>query len=212
MCAILVAAGVVACTGDASGPGPSTKPNRAAPPETGVVVPDVVGENYLEALVAMDPPFRLLETRYRVSPRVANGTILDQLPPAGTPVDPHEAEILVIVSVSPAAQLRGTDWVLGIVDGRTWPVGNAPDVTLRFGLHRIGGFSGCNEYSAGYEMNGRRLVLGRVVTTLIACTGERTWVEGRVLEILQGSPIATVDRNELRLTSLPEGVATFERS
>jgi len=210
LCALFVAVGLVACTGDIPRPGPPTTPDRAASPDPRVV-PDVVGENYLEALVAVDPPFRLLEMRYRVSPHVANGTILEQRPPAGSPVDPHDTEILVTVSISPAEQLRGTDWVLGIVDGRTWPVGNAPDVTLSFGLRRISGFSGCNEYSSGYEMDGRRLLLGRVVTTLIACTGERTWVEGRVLEILQGSPIATVDRDELRLTSLPEGVATFDR-
>jgi heat shock protein HslJ len=156
-----------ACTSTRSDPssGPS-RSGEASSSEPGLVAPDVVGENFLEALVAVEPPFRLLELRYRVAPGVANGTILEQRPPPGTRLDPNNTEILVIVSISPAEQLRGTDWVLTVVDGRTWPVGNAPDVTLHFGLHRLRGFSGCNDYSADYEMDGRRLIVGRVATTL----------------------------------------------
>jgi heat shock protein HslJ len=176
------------------------------------VVPDVTGENFLEALGAVSPPFRLLDVRYRVAPEVPNGTILEQRPPAGTSLEEADTDIRVVVSVSPGEQLRGTEWVLGLIGGRTWPIGDAPDVTLSFGLHRFEGFSGCNEYSAGYRMDGWRLVLGRVTTTLIACTGERAWVEDRFFEILNGSPVATARQKELRLTSRREGVAVFDQA
>jgi beta-lactam-binding protein with PASTA domain len=64
------------------------------------VVPDVVGWNFLEALVAVDPPFHLLDVRYRSSSDVPNGTILAQRPPAGTSVSPSEPEITIRVVVS----------------------------------------------------------------------------------------------------------------
>lgn len=179
---------------------------------TETVVPDVTGENFLEALGAVPRPFRLLDVRYRVAPEVPNGTILEQRPPAGTSLEETDTDIRVVVSISPGEQLRGTEWVLGMIDGRTWPVGNVPDVTLSFGLRRFEGFSGCNEYSAGYRMDGWRLVLGRVTTTLIACRGERGWVEDRFFEILNGSPAATARQKELRLTSRREGVAVFDQT
>jgi heat shock protein HslJ len=176
------------------------------------LVPDVTGENFLEALSAVSPPFRLLDVRYRVAPEVPNGTILEQRPPPGSPIEDTGTDVRVVVSISPGERLRGTEWVLGMIGGRTWPVGNHPDVTLSFGLHRLEGFSGCNEYSAGYRMDGRRLVLGRVTTTLIACTGERAWVEDRFVEIVNGSPVATARQKELRLTSRRDGVAVFDQA
>jgi beta-lactam-binding protein with PASTA domain len=70
----------------------------------GRVVPDVVGQNFLEALVAVSPHFQLRgEGTPRVSSDVPNGTILSQRPAPGTPVDPNESEIpiWVVMSISP---------------------------------------------------------------------------------------------------------------
>ena len=95
---------VVACTGEPEPPRQvpaSSFPTSPSAP--GRVVPNVLGQNFLEALVAVDPPFRLLDVRYRPSSDVRNGTILSQRPAAGTPVDPTESEIRirVVVSISP---------------------------------------------------------------------------------------------------------------
>jgi beta-lactam-binding protein with PASTA domain len=60
----------------------------------------VVGENFLEALVAVDPPFRLFDVSYRVSSDVPNGTILRQRPPAGTTFHSTDLEIRIRVVVS----------------------------------------------------------------------------------------------------------------
>jgi PASTA domain len=94
---------LVACTGDPP-PSVSTSSPARSPSASAIVVPDVVGENFLEALVAVDPPFRLLDVRYRVSSDVPNGTILRQRPSAGTPLGSPEPEIeiRVVVSMSPA--------------------------------------------------------------------------------------------------------------
>jgi hypothetical protein len=90
---------VVACTGEPPRQAPT--PSFAPPsPTTAIVVPDVVGENFLEALVAVDAPFRLLDVRYRDSSEVPNGTILRQRPRAGTPLDPTESEVRIRVVVS----------------------------------------------------------------------------------------------------------------
>jgi PASTA domain len=91
---------VVACTGEPPRPVP-TSSSAVSPSAPGIVVPDVVGENFLEALVAVHPPFRLLDVRTRVSSEVPNGTILSQRPAAGTPFDSTQSEIRVVVSISP---------------------------------------------------------------------------------------------------------------
>lgn len=99
--ATLVLVGV-ACTGQPPRQAP-TSSFAISPSTPSIVVPDVVGENFLEALVAADPPFRLLDVRYRVSSDVPNGTILRQRPAAGTPIDAIRPEIVirVVVSTSP---------------------------------------------------------------------------------------------------------------
>ena len=99
---VIVLLVVVACTGEPPGQ-VSTSISAPSPSESSVVVPDVLGWNFLEALVAVDPPFRLLDVRYRASSDVPNGTILRQRPAAGTPIDSTEPEfvIRVVVSTSP---------------------------------------------------------------------------------------------------------------
>lgn len=91
----------VACTGQPprQAPASSIAPSPSTP---GIVVPDVVGENFLEALVAADPPFRLLDVRYRRSSDVPNGTILNQRPAGGSPIDAIVPEIVIRVLVSTA--------------------------------------------------------------------------------------------------------------
>jgi hypothetical protein len=90
---------LVACTGEAPRQTPASR-SAISPTAQAIAVPDVVGENFLEALVYVDPPFRLLDVSYRVSSEVPNGTILRQRPRAGTPLDPAETEITIRVVVS----------------------------------------------------------------------------------------------------------------
>ena len=91
---------VVACTGEPGRHVPTSSSATTSPSASAIVVPDVVGRNFLEALVAVDPPFRLVDVRYQVSSEVPNGTILRQLPPAGTPFEPTESETQIRVVVA----------------------------------------------------------------------------------------------------------------
>jgi beta-lactam-binding protein with PASTA domain len=99
---VILLLGVVACTDEQPRQEPASR-SATSPSASSVVVPDVLGENFLEALVAADPPFRLLDVRYRASSDVPNGTILTQRPAAGSPIDSSEPEIVirVVVSTSP---------------------------------------------------------------------------------------------------------------
>jgi beta-lactam-binding protein with PASTA domain len=95
---------LVACTSDSPRDVLSSSPATSSPSPSAIVVPDVVGRNFLEASVALDPPFRLLDVRYQVSSEVPNGTILTQRPPGGTAFDPtgSEIQIRVVVARSPS--------------------------------------------------------------------------------------------------------------
>lgn len=90
---------LVACTGERPRQTPASS-SATSPTAASIAVPDMVGENFLEALVDVDPPFRLLDVRYRVSSDVPNGTILRQRPRAGTPLDTTQSEITIRVVVS----------------------------------------------------------------------------------------------------------------
>jgi beta-lactam-binding protein with PASTA domain len=82
---------------------PTSTSSATSPSAPGIVVPNVVGQNFLEALVAVYTPFRLIAVRSRVSSEVPNRTILKQRPAAGTPVASAASEIRirVVLSISP---------------------------------------------------------------------------------------------------------------
>ena len=44
--------------------------------------------------------------------------------------------------------LANTEWLLSIMDGS--PIASGTNVTIGYGLAQASGFSGCNQYSAGY--------------------------------------------------------------
>lgn len=90
---------LVACTGESSPP-VATSSVSTSLSALARVVPDVVGENFLEALVALKPQFRLLDIKHRISSDVPNGTILRQRPAAGSPFDSTKPEITIRVVVS----------------------------------------------------------------------------------------------------------------
>jgi heat shock protein HslJ len=106
--------------------------------------------------------------------------------------------------------LPGTSWELTYVDGRAWPVGDQREVTLSFSRERLGGFNGCNEYGARWRLAGKRLAVGRYLSTMMGCAGDAAWVEGRIFRILSASPVVSVTSGELRITARPEGVLVFE--
>jgi heat shock protein HslJ len=104
--------------------------------------------------------------------------------------------------------LAGTSWTLSRIDDRSVKGSQA---TLEFTERRLGGSTGCNSYGGVWEPVGDRIRVGRIASTLIACSGRAAWVDGRLLALLSGSPVVRVDPHVLRLSS-DDGELMFERA
>jgi heat shock protein HslJ len=74
---------------------------------------------------------------------------------------------------SPGAEatLEGTYWLLGeIVNGdESTPVASGTNASLVLTDGSAGGFGGCNQFVAPYELSGDSLSFGDIASTLIAC-------------------------------------------
>jgi beta-lactam-binding protein with PASTA domain len=90
---------MVACTAKPPPEEPTRTRAATSSSEQANVVRNVVRQNFLEALGTVEPPFRLLDVRYRFS-SAPNGMILKQRPPAGTVIDPTLLVIKIRVVVA----------------------------------------------------------------------------------------------------------------
>jgi heat shock protein HslJ len=95
--------------------------------------------------------------------------------------------------------LEGSTWVLtGIAKGdamiQTWI---DVEITAEFVDGTMAGSSGCNRYSAGYELDGQSLKIGMAMGTLMACDEERMGREGEFLGALEA-----VDSYEIKMETL----------
>lgn len=98
------------------------------------------------------------------------------------------------------ATLTDTTWTLdGMAQNgtvvSTWV---DSDITAEFKDGQMGGSSGCNSYSAPYEVEGTSLTLGQTVSTLMACEEEER--NQRESEFL--ATLANVARYEIRRNTL----------
>lgn len=97
------------------------------------------------------------------------------LPPASPPAPvaptpaPFAAPDAPAAPVTDPASLAGTRWVLIEAGGERVPP--RPPVTLNFEAGRFGGHGGCNGYGAEYRIEGRRIVIGLIGSTLVGCSG-----------------------------------------
>ena len=83
----------------------------------------------------------------------------------------HTPDSALTYSRAAALSLEGTEWHLsGIVEGEV-TVGSSIDngITLQFTNGQIAGNAGCNSYSASYTLEGEKLSLGEITSTLMAC-------------------------------------------
>lgn len=115
--------------------------------------------------------------------------------------------------MTPPGELINKYWKLTELEGQPVVVGSGREPHLRFqaaGSH-VAGSTGCNNLSGTFERHGDRLTLGRMVTTLMACTDSTlSRQEQRLLQAL-----ATVDRagmvgDRLTLYAHDRPVARFE--
>jgi heat shock protein HslJ len=80
----------------------------------------------------------------------------------------------------PGAPFDGTEWRLVTYDapaGVPTPVPDGILATAVFADGRVAGSTGCNRWSAPFEVDGSRLHLGPAAMTMMACEPDRTAVE-----------------------------------
>lgn len=103
--------------------------------------------------------------------------------------------VLVYSLVQPIA-LEGTLWILsGYNNGKNAVVSvlNGSEITAQFSEGNISGSAGCNNYNAGYEVDGDRITIGPAASTRMFC----------------GEPEGIMDQESDYLKAL-EMAATFE--
>ncbi len=87
----------------------------------------------------------------------------------------------------PGLPLEGTTWQLIEYVGAAGGVVSVPagvTVTATFANGTLSGNGGCNNYNASYTVDGNKLSIGQVTSTMMACTGAAGPVEPPYLAIL----------------------------
>ncbi len=98
--------------------------------------------------------------------------------------------------------LEGRVWQSnGIVegDGIGFQAGDER-ITAQFVDGQLTGFGGCNQYSAGYELDGQALTMGPIISTKMFCEGASDR-EAQYLGLLERVAGYEVDRESLRLVN-----------
>jgi len=114
-----------------------------------------------------------------------------------------------------APALLGTNWALMTLSGRQAALGNGQrriDFELLAEDKRVHGFSGCNTYNGGYELNEDALTLSRLASTRMACPDGMD-LEQKFLEVLGRVEGYRIDGHVLKLRDAAGAdVASFEPS
>lgn len=114
-------------------------------------------------------------------------------------------------SASGTAALQDRDWVLVALGERSNPQGaGSKSLTLRLDTktRRVAGFSGCNRYSAGYELAGSSIRFTAPISTRMACM-DGMEVEQSFLASLPLVTSYTIVDKTLTLKMADNPVATF---
>lgn len=105
------------------------------------------------------------------------------------------------LAAAPAAPGLGDGtWQLTGLPGQALPARPGQAVTLRFADGRVQGFSGCNQFSGAYTLEGERLVVGNVAGTMMACDEPAMAIERSFLAAFSGALDAGVTDGRLTLT------------
>ena len=112
-----------------------------------------------------------------------------------------------------AAGLESATWRATVLPGQTAPAEKGRNaVTVNFEAGRVHGFSGCNQFTGSYILEGEKLVLGMLGGTMMACPEPAMSVESLFLKSFSGSLNIFVAGNDLTLTPEKGGDALrFER-
>jgi heat shock protein HslJ len=98
---------------------------------------------------------------------------------------------------SASPPLEGTEWTL--VSGVDAPADAVPTLLLEDG--NASGFSGCNRFAGGYELDGDSLSLGQLAGTSMACEEPQMETELAYTQALASVDAWAVEGGELVLSS-----------
>jgi heat shock protein HslJ len=108
------------------------------------------------------------------------------------------------VAPEPDAALEGTAWRLdALVEGADPDSAVSSvlgDATLELESGQLGGHSGCNGFGGGYEVDGNRLLVGDIESTLIGCDEALAAQEAHIVGVLQADPTFRIEGASLELT------------
>lgn len=108
--------------------------------------------------------------------------------------------------------LEGVSWRLtGLPgsDAKALAALSRPAVA-RFEAGRVWGFSGCNNFTGSYALEGDRVALGQLAGTMMACPEPASSIEGAFRAAFTGSLRYALDGRRLSLTAASGEVLTFE--
>ena len=95
------------------------------------------------------------------------------------------------------AALENATWRLTALPEKVLPT---VPLSVRFSEGRVDGFSGCNQFTGGYRVQGNTLILGPVAGTLMACPEPAMALEQAFRAAFSGIMRITVSGDELTLT------------
>jgi heat shock protein HslJ len=108
--------------------------------------------------------------------------------------------------------LEGVSWRLSTLAGKAPQLATAASrpVTVRFEAGRVSGFSGCNTFTGSYTIDGDRVTLGRLATTMMACPEPEMALESAFHSALSGTVHYSIHADQLRLIAASGTVLVFE--
>lgn len=122
------------------------------------------------------------------------------------------------ISTEPGASatnktLEGVSWRLGAlttVKGPQIPTGSSRPVTTRFEAGQVSGFSGCNNFTGSYTIDGDRVTFGRLAATMMACPEPEMAFESAFHEAFSGTLRYSIRADQLSLITESGTVIAFE--
>lgn len=159
------------------------------------------------SLTAMGCPSSNLHTQDEWLSKLLRATPAWRMDGQNLVITGADAEI-VLAPESPAT-LEGGTWKLESVvkaDAASSAPGRVP-ATLKFENGKVSVFTGCNDGSASYKVDGQSITFDSLVHTDKACGPDETAAEKAVVAVLNGQVTYKIDRSSLTLTNAKgEGV------
>ena len=104
-------------------------------------------------------------------------------------------------NVNISQYIENTSWSLADLAGTNVIAWNSVYITLNFKKDRIGGKSIINNYSAGYEINGKNIKISDIVCTEMGGPEELMQMESKYLELLENAKTIEIVNGDLVLKS-----------